>query len=452
MKVLTRALVCAFLLGLILSWGGAHIATLAAAPTLPPTWTPAPTETPFIEPTLPPLPTDPAGPTAVPTITPRPPLREDLFITAPIYFISKRFSDTKFIALSLPNEGDFRKLVKFDGENIIAFDVCKDGKLIYANDKGEIYAAGHAKHWKSALKTTKPLTVSTIVCSPDSKQIVFSLRADEADFAKMGGTPPTGIYLWNAVGDPVQILADKTGDPVRTNYDLLSWSPDGKLLLVNFNGGPGKPTDGMGVWNPATKEYNELFRYTISDKLRYKNALWLRDNKALLLFNTASTTDKNLISPISHLSLEGTRSVIGLYKPNAGTHAGMPEAVSAVHFMPDGRVLVLGAIRNDEGVALRNQPLQLFIGRYDGGLRMELENLGLAFRLKWPGVLLVPPSGFPSFVLDNQFGVEVFNSGRTIPFLPQEMRMGSLNNTDAYGDEFFPAYRFGPAEPILPQR
>lgn len=454
MKVVSRLLLSIVLLGMIVAWSGASVATLAAAPTLPPTWTPEPTPTPFVEPTVAPLPTEAEGATLVPTITPRAPLREDLFITAPLYYISKRFSDTKYIALALPNEGDFRKLVKIDGENILAFDVCKDGKLIYATDKGEIWAAGHPKAWRRLAPSEKPLLVSTIACSPDSKTIAFSLHASDDDFALMSKAPTSGIYLWGTTGDPQLVLpdSDKTAEKLRANYELMSWSPDGQQLLVSFSQGANKPSDGLGLWTVDAKDYREAFRYASTDKLRYKEAIWLRDGSAVLLYNLVSP-DINVISPISHINLSnGTRSVIGLYRPKATTHDGTPDAVSAIRFLPDGRVMLLGALRGDKNTMLREQPLQIFVGRYDSGLRMDVDALGLAFRLKWPGVLLVPPTGFPLFVLDKQFGIEMFNSGRTIAFLPQEMRMGSLNNTDAFGDEFYPSYRFGPAEPILPIR
>lgn len=452
MNAVSRALIAVFALGItLITLGSAPLTPSSArtldqaAPTLPPSWTPAPSLTPIVPPTIQPI-VEPDAATPVPggvpaTVTPVAFVKEDLMLTAPLYFLSKRFSDHRYLALSLPGEGDFRKLVKLENEDIVAFDVAKDGKLAYATASGMLYAAGHAKPWKSPAKTDKPQQVTQLMWSPDSSTLVFTLRADEADFLKMTKNPTSGIYQWPETGDPKQIIVDKSAGQGRENYDLLGWSPNSQLLAVSFWQDATKTVEGYGLWTLATRQYAQLYRFDPTDKARYVNAVWMRESKSMLLFYVPSSNSK-LGSTIEYFDIAArTRTPLAL-KPLQENNGAIPKVVSAVRLLPDGRVLVLGA-------AGRTEPLQMFVGRL-GGINLELKTVGLAFRLKWPGFLISPASGFPVYVLDRQFGVMVFNSGFTKAFIPQEMRMGSVNSTDAYGDEFFPAYRIGPATPILP--
>jgi WD40 repeat protein len=371
----------------------------------------------------------------VPTITPRPFLKEDLYLVSPVYYISKRFSDVRFLARAQPNQGDYETLVKLDKQNIVAFDVSRTGKVAFATDQGLVYAAGHDKPWSAFLKTAPSQQVTQVAWSPDGTSLAFTVRASEADFAKMVRTGTSGVYLWSADGDPRLVIPDKPGKD-RQNFIGYSWAPSGKLLLVGFTLAAGDKVEGFGVWNAATGAYGEVYRYQAFDRQHFQSALWARDSQSLYLFASPSA-DPSEPSTLATLSLDGKLQFINITGSN-----GIPNAISAIAFIPDGRTVALAA-------AARNEPMQIFVGRIRAN-QLDLTPVGVGFKLKYPGVLLTPPTGFPLYIMDQQYGVQLFNSGKTLPFWPQEMRLGSLNNTDAFGDEFFPAWQFGPVEATLP--
>lgn len=456
---------------------------------LPPTFTKAPTLTPIPVPTLVPFTPIPES-TRVPTITPRISIFEDIGLTSTVYFLSRRFSDVTFLARSAPRLGDFDKIVRFETENVVAFDVARDGKVAYGTNSGMIAAAGRVRPWKSNVKTDQPLQASSMVWSPDSTALYFSLRASEGDFQKFTRVIPTGIYVWREGGEPEQILVDRSpntqptptttksptprrftdtpapptrrptntpqgsfqggpgiqptvdlaigniGPVQQTVYNVASFSGDGKYLLIKISSDTeGKIVDGWGVYEVETKKYTELFRFDDNDLRRYQQATWNRDNKSFYVFQMIGTGSTGP-SQAEVVTVTGARQRVTV----RGT-ANL-QAISAMRYLPDTRIVALGTITRD-------QPLQVFVGRANGA-EWTMEGMGKAFRLKWPATMLTSQTGFPLYILDREFGVQVFNSGKTLAFLPNEMRLSAVNNTNAYSDELYPNWKVGPTDFILP--
>lgn len=126
---------------------------------------------------------------------------------------------------------------------------------------------------------------------------------------------------------------------------------------------------------------------------------------------------------------------------NSGT-GSPPTAISAFRFLPDGSILALGS-------TTRDQPLQLYTGPFDPGTTTGvLSPLAQAFKLKWPGVLIVTREGFPAYVLDDQYGVVVYADGRIFAYYPAQLGMNASDSA-VYDSSLWPAWEFAPAKATI---
>lgn len=409
---------------------GVTLTSAAMQPTqkpLPPTWTPEPTLTPF--PTQP-IPTFDSGfPTSTPIATFKPFVAEQAQLAAPVFYLSRRRSPTTYIARAQPGVPDATRVTETT-ENILSFDIATDGRLAYSTESGLVFAAGHAKPWKSTVKTSEPMRAYDLSWSPDGKLLAFGLRASEKDFAQMSRTVSSGVYLWAGKGDPKQIIVDKPGND-RVNYSAAEWSPDDRNLLIRFTEPQGY---GWDVYNLATSKSTRLARFTQGDAIQYQAAIWTPDSSQILLFNRR-TDDPDAPGGAALVDLSSTQRPLVINGKDA------PKVTSEYRFLPDNRLLVLGSTS-------RADPLQLYVGTFDG-TQASLQPLGKAFRLKWPGVLFTSATGFPAYVLDQQYGVIVYNSGNTLAYDPAQLGL-SATDTVVYDTAAFPAWRFGPDKVTLP--
>ncbi len=413
-------------------FGSATFTSAALQPTakpLPPTWTPEPSITPVPAQTQSTV--DTSFPTSSPIPTFKPIALETIQLTAPMYYLSNRRSATVYIARADPHSPDATRVTQTT-ENILSFDIAADGRLAYTTESGQVLAAGRAKAWKSAAKTIDPLRAYDAVWSPDGKILAFGLRASDKDYAKFARTPPTGVYLWAEKGDPKQIIIDTPITQERITYTPVSWSPDGKWLLIRFTEPSGY---GWEVFNLATSKQTRLARFTANDPVQYGSAMWLPDSSQILLFNQKGNNPDDA-GGAALVDLNSAQKPISFVGKNA------PKVTSEYHFLPDGRLVVIGSTS-------RTEPLQVYVGTFDGS-QASVKPIGDAFRLKWPGILLTSPTGFPVYVLDIQYGVIVYNSSKTLAYDPAQIGL-SATDSGVYDSAVTPpAWRFGPDNVILP--
>jgi WD40 repeat protein len=402
------------LFGLLLSAGfNSHFVHAQSAPTLPPTWTPAPTWTP--EPTLEQPTFDATGPTDIPLPTLKPVPIEQAQLYAPLFFLTKRHTTNVYLARTDPSSNDSTTVVQVKGD-VLAFGIAPDGKLAYSTDGGIVAAAGRAKVWHTPLANKNPLRAYDFRWSPDSSTLAFSVRATDKDFAATAKAPVSGVYLWSATGNPTLIAPDvaaATGTG-RTEYHADSWSPDGKYLLVSFADQPSAATgSGWIVYDVTNKTTTKLIRFTPGSLASFQSAIWLPDSNGLALFNQRATAT-TVANGAAVLSLTGAQQGITL------TGDGIPSVVSTLAFLPDGHLLVLGS-------DARDQPLRLFLGSLNA-TNAIVRPISNAFKLKWPGTLLLSPTGFPAYVFDTQYGVVIFKDERIFAFDPVSLAISATDN------------------------
>lgn len=427
------AVLCAVLLSsLIFSATRSTHAAQATPKPLPPTWTPEPTLTPF--PTLAAPTFDVSIPSTTPIPTFRPVALENAQLSAPLFFLSKRHTSTVYLARTDPPGTEAVNLTNNTTANVLSFDIARDGRVAYSTDVGVLMAAGRAKAWRPTLKTTEPLRILNVAWSPDGLNLAFTLRASDKDFAQMTKSPASGVYLWSAKGDPKQIIVDRGAAQNVTLFSAATWSPDGRNLLVRFDEqANGQNGYGWYVYNLEKRTNNLLIRFAPGNPEQYQDAIWTPDSTRILLFNRRSSSPDE---PGGAVMLDLTAKALPL-----ALLGEAPQVSSVYRFLPDGRLLVLGSTS-------RTEPLQLYVGTLNG-LQATLKPIGKAFKLAWPGVLLISATGFPAYVLDQQYGVIVFNSGGTLAYDPAQL---GINATDGpvYNENALPAWRFGPAAITMP--
>jgi hypothetical protein len=408
-----------------------NMPTNAAAPTLPPSWTPIPTLTAI------PIATQEISfptPTPIPQLTPIRLESADLF--APLYYLSKRDATTVYLArtdalakLSVPQTNR--------PDNLTTFDISRSGLVAYGTDAG-IVAVANRNSWKinSTISTTDPMRPTTMAWSPDNQTLAFSLRATDRDFSLSSKAEPSGVYLW-AVGTlPVQIVIDQSNSSGTTTYNVDGWSPDGHYILLRYVTtivGQTETGWGWAVADLAKKAVLPLIDYPVGQLGGFQTATWAPDGQ-VLLFNkkTDSLTDG---STGLLLNLTNIRQNIAIRSSN-GTN--VPNVISTFRFLPDGTLLILGSSQRD-------QPLQLYTSSYDSSASINVKPLAEAFRLKWPGILLSTKAGFPVYVMDQQYGVVAFKSGRIFAYYPAQLGMAaSAGQSDTYDPDFWPGWEFAP--------
>ncbi len=428
------AAVCAMLLlRLIFTAGHLTHAAQATPKPLPPTWTPEPTLTPF--PTL-------AAPTfdvSIPSTTPIPTFRpvsiENAQLSAPLFFLSKRHAPTVYLARVDPPGSEGISLTQNTTANVLSFDIARDGRVAYSSDVGVLLAAGRAKAWRPTVKTTEPLRILNIGWSPDGLTLAFTLRASDKDFAQMAKSPASGVYLWSDKGDPKQSIVDKGTPQNSTLFSAAAWSPDGRNLLIRFDEqSNGQSGYGWYVYNLEKKTNNLLIRFAPGNPEQYQAAIWTPDSTRILLFNRLSSSPDE---PGGAVFIDLKANALPLILLGEAA----PRVSSAYRFLPDGRLLVLGSTS-------RADPLQLYVGTLSG-LQATVKPIGKAFKLAWPGVLLTSPTGFPAYVLDQQYGVIVFNSGGTLAYDPGQIGI-SATDGPVYDEKAWPGWKFGPAAITMP--
>jgi len=178
-----------------------------------------------------------------------------------------------------------------------------------------------------------------------------------------------------------------------------------------------------------------LIDYPIGQLSGFQTAIWTPDGQ-VLLFNkkTDSLTEGSLGMMIS---LTNVRQNISIRSSNGGS---VPNVVSVFQFLPDGTLLTLGSSQRD-------QPLQLYTSPYDGSADFTMTPLAEAFRLKWPGTVIATREGFPVYVIDEQYGIVAFKSGRIFAYYPAQLGMAaSVSQSTTYDPDFWPGWEFAPAK------
>ncbi|MHB8625847.1 MAG: TolB family protein [Aggregatilineales bacterium] len=433
---INRAIVGASALTMAVLVGGTArpgLAQVNSSP-LPPTWTPIPTLT--LEPTQPIPTSDVQFPTAtiIPPIKPLPIEQAALF--APLFFLSKHSSATVYLARTDPNATNSTQVTNTP-DNVTAFDVSADGQVAYGTDKGAI-AAPNRTTWHSTVTTRDPLRPASMAWSPDGKTLAFTMRASDRDFTAMARGEPSGIFLWAAGGNPVQIISDRNAGTGSYQYSVESWSPDGAQLLIRFDAQVNAQHDyGWIGYDTTAKTTYALARYVPGDRVRFLNAIWLPNSGGILVFNEDTTSPTEPSSGVV-IDLKGIQHPLTI-SLGSGTP---PTVISAFHFFPHGSLLALGSSRRD-------QPLQLYTGPFDAGSATAvLSPIAEAFKLKWPGVLIVTREGFPAYVVDDQYGVAVFKDNRIFAYYPSQLGMNA-SDTAVYDSTLWPAWEFAPAQATI---
>ncbi len=381
------------------------------APTLPPTWTPAPPDT--LEPTIEQPTFDATGPTEIPIPTLKPVPIEQAQLYVPLFFLTKRHGANVYLARTDPAATDSTPVVQLKGD-VLAFGLAADGKLAYSTDGGIVAVAGHAKVWHTPLANKNPLHGYTFAWAPDNVTLAFSVRANDKDFAATAKAPISGVYLWGPTGNPTLIAPDIATGTGRTEYRADSWSPDGKYLLIKFADVPNAATgSGWQIYSVATKTITPLIRFTPGSLATFQSAIWLPDSTGLVLFSQRASST-SAASGAAILSLTGAQQGI------AFSGEGYPVVVSTLAFLPDGKLLVLGA-------DARDQPLHLFLGTLSA-TNANVRPIANPFKLKWPSILVLSPTGFPVYVFDNLYGIIVFKDERIYAFDPLQLGFSATDN------------------------
>jgi len=433
-KWIARVLIGPSLLIMTLALDASGSADRSLAQTLPPTWTPVPTWT--LVPTLPISTGEPNLPTEAPVPGLTPLKTEQASLFAPLFFLSKHNASTVYLARTDPNDTSSTPVTN-TGDNITAFDVSADGQVAYGTDTG-LVAAANRTAWQSKFGTRDPLRPTSMAWSPDGKTLVFALRASDRDFTAMARGEASGIYFWTANSDPVQVIVDRNTSNGIYQYSVEAWSPDGTQLLLRFDAQVnGQKNYGWIGYDLTAKKTYALVRYVPGDRVRFQSAIWLPNSGGVLVFN-ADTTDPAAPSSGVMIDLKGVQHPLTLN----GATGNPPLVTSAFHFLPDGKILAVGSSRRD-------QPLQLYTGTFDPGTATGvLSPLGQAFKLKWPGVLLVTREGFPAYILDDQYGVAIFQDSQTFAFYPSQLGMNA-SDTAVYDSSLWPAWEFAPAQATI---
>lgn|GEM_PF-1020837 len=398
---------------LLIATFGHPAAVTAQVPTLPPTWTPQPTPTAY--PTLVPPTFDANFPTEVPSLTPRAVVIEQAQLYVSAYFLTKRHAQTVYLARAAPAARDNVSVVTLKS-NVLSFDIAANGSLAYGTDSGLVTAAGRAKVWQAPLVNKSPLQPLDMAWSPDGTMLAFSLRVTPKDLASTAKTPVSGVYLWSVSGNPTLIVPDRVAAQDYTLYSVYAWSPDGKYLLMRLNeSSGGKAGTGWMLYTFATKTATLIARYTSGDLTVYQRATWMPTSDALILTDQTAN-NANSSNSAALVTLSGNQQPLILNNPD---DRQTPILISTLHFLPDGRLIVLASSAQD-------QPLRLYTGTLSGR-SATLKPISEAFRLHWPGRVLLSEKGFPAYIFDDQYGIVVFEDQRIFAFDPLQIGMGATD-------------------------
>ena len=165
----------------------------------------------------------------------------------------------------------------------------------------------------------------------------------------------------------------------------------------------------------ATKTATLIARYTSGDLTVYQRATWMPTSDALILTDQTAN-NANSSNSAALVTLSGNQQPLILSNPD---DRQTPILISTLHFLPDGRLIVLASSAQD-------QPLRLYTGTLSGR-SATLKPISEAFRLHWPGRVLLSEKGFPAYIFDDQYGIVVFEDQRIFAFDPLQIGMGATD-------------------------